>query len=211
MLRGEMQPRKANFIDRYPVLVGSILFAFALFSTAVLIWHESVQAKEISKLRREKDEALMSSSNIREKALTSGEINALISASKGETPSPKEAAVSESGKVAGVSTKNSTSASKTAPKSESQKQPVAESQPVVSVPQTATKSKAAIPTVENKLNINSASADELDTLPGIGPVTAAKIIEYRDSHGGFKSIDELDKVSGIGKKTIDKFRAIITI
>ncbi len=48
------------------------------------------------------------------------------------------------------------------------------------------------------ININTATADELDTLPGIGPATAANIISYREENGGFDSIEEIKEVSGIG-------------
>lgn len=65
--------------------------------------------------------------------------------------------------------------------------------------------------VSGKININTATLAELDTLVGIGPAKAKAIIDYRNSKGGFKSIDELDNVSGIGKATIDKFRDQITI
>lgn len=56
------------------------------------------------------------------------------------------------------------------------------------------------------VSINSASAAELDTLPGIGPATAAKIIEYRQSRGGFRSIEELAAVKGIGPKKLEQLR-----
>ncbi len=63
----------------------------------------------------------------------------------------------------------------------------------------------------NIVNINSASQDELETLPGIGPVTAQKIIEYRQSNGDFSSIEGIQKVSGIGPATFDKIEALITV
>lgn len=56
------------------------------------------------------------------------------------------------------------------------------------------------------INLNAASADELDTLPGIGPVMARRIIDYRSSHGRFTSVDQLLDVTGIGAKTLDKIR-----
>jgi len=62
-----------------------------------------------------------------------------------------------------------------------------------------------------KININTATAAQLDSLPGIGPVYAGRIVEYRDSHGGFKSINEIENVKGIGPETFEKFRDKITI
>jgi len=50
------------------------------------------------------------------------------------------------------------------------------------------------------ININTASATQLETLDGIGPVLAARIVAYRDEHGPFKSVDQLDDISGIGPK-----------
>jgi competence protein ComEA len=52
-----------------------------------------------------------------------------------------------------------------------------------------------------------ASADQLDEIEGIGPVTAEKIIEYRDQHGGLSSIEQLDEISGIGPATMEALRA----
>lgn len=61
------------------------------------------------------------------------------------------------------------------------------------------------------ININTASAAELVALDGIGAARAEAIIEYREAHGGFKSVDELLKVSGIGEKTLEKNRGRITV
>lgn len=62
-----------------------------------------------------------------------------------------------------------------------------------------------------KININKASASELQTLPGIGEVKAQSIIDYRESIGAFKSIDELTNITGIGSKTVDKLRDMVDI
>jgi competence protein ComEA len=51
------------------------------------------------------------------------------------------------------------------------------------------------------LDLNMATAQELDTLPGVGPVTAAKIISWREEHGRFSRVEELQEVDGIGPKT----------
>lgn len=64
----------------------------------------------------------------------------------------------------------------------------------------------------DKVNINSASAGTLDDcLPGIGPAYAQRIIEYRQAHGGFKTIEEIQEVRGIGPKTFEKLKGQITL
>lgn len=66
-------------------------------------------------------------------------------------------------------------------------------------------------TIHGKININTASADELDLLPGIGPVYAQRIIDYRKKNGPFKTISEIQNVSGIGPKTFEKLKGLITV
>lgn len=61
------------------------------------------------------------------------------------------------------------------------------------------------------ININTATQSELETLPGIGPAFAQRIIEYREAHSGFKNIEEIKQVSGIGEKTFEKMKEKITI
>lgn len=61
------------------------------------------------------------------------------------------------------------------------------------------------------ININSGTQKELEALPGIGPSFAQRIIEYRTSHGGFKSIEEIKAVPGIGEKTFEKIKDRIRI
>ncbi len=62
----------------------------------------------------------------------------------------------------------------------------------------------------NKININLATTKQLEKLKGVGPATAAKIIEYRESKGAFNKLEDLMKVSGIGPKTFDKLKDQIT-
>jgi competence protein ComEA len=61
------------------------------------------------------------------------------------------------------------------------------------------------------VNINTASATELETVPGIGPATAEKILQMRKSYGAFKSVDDLLAIRGIGPKRLDKMRKYLTI
>lgn len=58
----------------------------------------------------------------------------------------------------------------------------------------------------NLININTATKEELDTLPGIGPVTAQKIIDYRQEHGNFSSIEDIKNVKGIGEAKFSKMQ-----
>jgi competence protein ComEA len=62
-----------------------------------------------------------------------------------------------------------------------------------------------------KVNINTAAADELDTLPGIGAEMARRIMEYRAANGPFKSIEDLERVTGIGDATYQKLKDRITV
>ena len=61
--------------------------------------------------------------------------------------------------------------------------------------------------VDGPISLGSATVEQLDTIEGIGPVTAAGIIEFRDQSGGVASIDELDQISGIGPATMEALRA----
>jgi competence protein ComEA len=61
-----------------------------------------------------------------------------------------------------------------------------------------------------KPSLSSATAEELDQLPGVGPVTAQKIIDYRTEHGPFRSVDDLDAVPGIGPTRIEQLRDLVT-
>jgi competence protein ComEA len=61
-----------------------------------------------------------------------------------------------------------------------------------------------------RININTASLDEFDSLPGIGPTIAQRIIDYRDENGPFQTIEDLMNVSGIGPSTFDNIKDLVT-
>ena len=63
----------------------------------------------------------------------------------------------------------------------------------------------------SKININTASQIELESLSGIGPVIAKTVIKYRLENGPFKEIEEIQEVSGIGPATFEKIKAVITV
>jgi competence protein ComEA len=59
------------------------------------------------------------------------------------------------------------------------------------------------------VQLSTATLEQLDTLPGIGPATAQKILDYRTKHGAFNSVDELDAVPGIGPKRLEDLRDLV--
>lgn len=76
---------------------------------------------------------------------------------------------------------------------------------------TSANATPASASVSNKININAASAQDLDKLPGIGPALAQRIIDYRNANGPFKKIEDLKNVSGIGDKLFDQIKDLITV
>jgi competence protein ComEA len=66
-------------------------------------------------------------------------------------------------------------------------------------------------TASGRINVNTATVEQLDTLPGIGPALAGRIVSYRQQHGSFASIEELSNVSGISPKMVEALRDKITV
>jgi competence protein ComEA len=78
------------------------------------------------------------------------------------------------------------------------------------VPSSPELSSPSSSTPQAKVSLASATLEQLDTLPGVGPVTAQKIVDYRTEHGPFASVDDLDEVPGIGPATIEDLRDYVT-
>jgi len=78
-------------------------------------------------------------------------------------------------------------------------------------PVLATPGPTVVAATTELININTASLAELDTLPGIGPTTAQKIIDYREQNGPFISTEDIIDVSGIGSVSYERFKDLITV
>lgn len=74
-----------------------------------------------------------------------------------------------------------------------------------------TDEQPSINSSNNLVNINTATKEELDTLPGIGPATAQKILDYRNEHGNFQTLDDLKNVKGIGETKFAKIQDKISL
>ena len=74
-----------------------------------------------------------------------------------------------------------------------------------------TAAHAAGPSTSGVVNVNSATAEELALLPGVGPTKAQAIIRYRTEHGAFKRVEDLAAVKGIGEKGLEKLRPHVAL
>ncbi len=79
------------------------------------------------------------------------------------------------------------------------------------IPGKSAPASAATKTPLGKINLNTATLDELDTLPGIGPAIAQRIIDYRNQNGAFKQLEDLKKVRGIGDALFSQIRDMVTL
>lgn len=84
-------------------------------------------------------------------------------------------------------------------------------EPSTGTPPGAPATSGSAPAPGGLVDLNSATVEQLDTLPGVGPVTAAAIVAWRDAHGRFSSVDQLGDVDGIGPARLDKLRALVHV
>ena len=82
---------------------------------------------------------------------------------------------------------------------------------LVGTPPAAAKKTAAKISSSNPLDLNRATAAQLDTLPGIGPVTAQRILDYRSKVGRINSVDELKKISGLGGAKFEEIKNLLRV
>lgn len=66
-------------------------------------------------------------------------------------------------------------------------------------------------TADGRVNLNTADAEALESLPRVGPAMAARIIAWRDAHGGFQSVDDLRSIAGIGERTFAELSPLVTV
>jgi len=172
-----------SFIEKHRLWVGGGLIAFILFGSGILLWRENYQKSSYD------DRIAALELKVRE---LEGQKNRTQEVTTKETPNTQDSNIQteDQGQVADTSSQNITTPN--------QKQEI--------LKQVQDDNKTS-----GKININTASETELDSLSGIGPTYAKRIIEYRNAHGGFKGIDEVKNVKGIGEKTFLKFKDNITI
>jgi competence protein ComEA len=89
--------------------------------------------------------------------------------------------------------------------------PVRPDQPVAAQAQATSPARAVSPAkAVSKINLNRASAEELQTLPGVGPVLAQRMVEWRKAHGRYRTVDDLQEVKGIGRKRLEQLRPLVS-
>ena len=81
--------------------------------------------------------------------------------------------------------------------------------PVAPVPSSAT--TGSVPGASAPLDLNTATQEGLDALPGVGPVLAGRILAWRTAHGRFTTVDELGEVPGIGPKALERLRPLVRV
>lgn len=84
-------------------------------------------------------------------------------------------------------------------------------QPIATTPSADPTVSPSPPRKQGKIDLNRATVEELQHLPGIGPVLAQRVVEQRTTHGPFQAVDDLSKVKGIGQKRMDQLRPLVMV
>lgn len=178
----------SDFIEKYRFWIGSGLLLLIIISSFILLLREN-RWKPAYESRLEKLELKIS--NLDQKIDQVGTdyqvgVSDILAQSQSIQESPTTFSGSKtSGKVAGTSTASKTN--------------------------TTVSQSTNLPAQPTIVNINTATLGQLDSLPGIGPVYAQRIIDYRETKGNFKTIDEIKNVKGIGDSTFEKMKDRITV
>jgi competence protein ComEA len=61
------------------------------------------------------------------------------------------------------------------------------------------------------VSLSSATVDQLDALPGVGPVLAKRIVDWREAHGGFTALSQLQQVPGVGPRTYERLKSLVVL
>jgi|GEM_PF-511580 len=196
MKKEKREDKIYGFVERYKVLIGGILLVLICAGGAVLLYRanwwvpkEEARSKNLEeKITGLEEQLQIATNNSVASASDSGSV-----ASAPQTEIIQNSAISTGSK--------SVAKTATAPKTTT-----------ASAPTTVSKTTAvAVPVSQFPININTASATELDLLPGIGPVYAQRIVDYRTQNGNFKTIEEIKKIKGIGDVTFGKLKDDITV
>jgi len=202
----------ADKIERYKIYIGGFLVLVILAGAVILLWQN--KSGKVAGTKDKKSQItvdiegavknpgvynLADGSIIEDVIQAAGGFSSKVDKEKVASELNRAEILSDGQKILipakGATTTNSAANATSQTKSSSQN---------ASSPSTTT-------TKSGKININTATAEELDSLSGIGPAYAQRIIEYRQSHGGFKSIEEITEIKGIGPKTFEKIKNEITI
>lgn len=169
-------------IEKYRFWIGGVLILAIVGGSVVLIWRENYAKPTLESRIENLESKIVLMEEFAKRNQEANNDQANLNDQVSGVPTE------QAGTVAGINSQDTASQ-----RTDSNKQTVT-SQPT-----------------SGKININSASATELDLLSGIGPAYAGRIIDYRNTNGGFKSIDEIKNIKGIGEKTFDKFKDQISV
>ena len=171
-----------GFVEKYRFWIGGVLTVVILTGCGVLFWRENIAKPSFVDRISQLENRVDKLENNQETIIKQTSSNAQSLNIQALNTQPQD-----TGEVAGVGTETT------------------------KIPDQVGKDSSAVVTPQGKINLNTASQSQLELLPGIGPVTAGYIIDYRNQHGGFKSIGELDNVKNIGQKTIEKFKDLVSL